>query len=83
MLDGMSSGQFQEWGHFYALEPWGVDVDDYRMAVHLDVIAKIGGSKSFDPWPLTMRSSLRRTVEADPEVDKLEAFLDAKLGLVN
>lgn len=84
MLNSMTPEQLREWSFYYALEPWGMEADDFRMAMMASVTAAAAGTKDFDPWPLTVRHAMLNVAQvADEDTDNVEAFLDAKFGLVN
>jgi hypothetical protein len=67
---------------YYEVEPWGLEADDYRAAMHNLVTASAAGAKNFDPFPLTVRAAVdsrRGRVEADG--GGVEAKLDSLFGV--
>jgi hypothetical protein len=52
MLSEISSVQYAEWLAYSALEPWGEERDDLRMAIIASTIANVNrgkGQKAFTP----------------------------------
>lgn len=50
MLAEMSSAQFAEWMAYSALEPWGEERDDLRMAITASTIANGNRGKNQKPF---------------------------------
>jgi hypothetical protein len=89
MLAGMSSRQFSEWMAYAAVEPFGEERDDYRLAHGLAVIVNLFRGKNDQPVRLvdllpkvgvladeTGASSLAETPAIHPNVQRFEAMME-------
>ncbi len=77
VLNFLSPAEFNEWGEFFALEPWGFGVEDLRLGKLSSVIAGAAGAKT-EPKDFMMRPPPEPTPEQEEElehddlVDKLQ-----------
>jgi hypothetical protein len=65
LQSAMSSDEFTSWCEFYALEPWGSDVENWRMGVVAAVTANYSGraKRSLDPSDFVPGRTKRMSVD--------------------
>jgi hypothetical protein len=67
----MTSKEFTLWSAFFALEPWGCDVDNWRMGVVASTIANVAprGDKArvFKPQDFYLNPYAKREQDLTPE----------------
>jgi hypothetical protein len=55
----MTAREFTDWAHYYALEPWGQERDNWHAAVIASAVVRAMGGK-VDPAKLMYRGNARR-----------------------
>ncbi len=79
LLRALTPEQFQEWCEFYALEPWGFDIEDVRHGALISYIVRaLGGNRDARPTDFMMGEHGRQEVD---DLEKARSLFGGGRGL--
>jgi hypothetical protein len=81
----MSSAEFTHWGAFFSLEPWGYEMENWRMGMIASTVANAAGAKrNGKAWRVEDFVPQRKVEpERGQPVDDMRRVLAAMVGKPN